>query len=100
MHPAAMSGHAHHSWVAVVNMFCAGLGDARGALALSTSRQGTCFLPIVYPMAMLWGANGVAAVQAAADVLSIALAVPIIRSMKRKIRQAAQAEGTPPEQLS
>ncbi|MBD5163061.1 MAG: MATE family efflux transporter [Oscillibacter sp.] len=83
-----------HSWVAVVNMFCAGLGSALGAVLLSTSRQGTCFLPIVYPMAYLWGANGVAAVQAAADVLTIALAVPIIRAMKRKIRQAAQAEGT------
>ena len=84
-----------HSWVAVVNMLCAGLGNALGAVLLSTSRQGTCFLPIVYPMAMLWGANGVAAVQAAADVLSIALAVPIIRAMKRKIRQAAQAAPEP-----
>ena len=46
-------------------------------------------------MAMLWGANGVAAVQAAADVLTIALAVPIIRAMKRKIRQAAQAAPEP-----
>lgn len=44
-----------HGWVAVVNMFCAGLGNARGALLLSTSRQGTCFLPIVYPMSWAWG---------------------------------------------
>ena len=84
-----------HSWVAVVNMLCAGLGNALGAVLLSTSRQGSCFLPIVYPMAMLWGAGGVAAVQAAADVLSIALALPIIRAMKRKIRQAAQTAPEP-----
>ena len=38
-----------HAWVAIVNMFCAGLGNAGGALLLSTSRQGSCFLPILYP---------------------------------------------------
>lgn len=80
-----------HGWVAVVNMFCAGLGNAKGALALSTARQGTCFLPIVYPLAWLLGAYGVATVQAVADLLSLALAVPIIRSMKKKIARAEQA---------
>ena len=81
-----------HGWVAVVNMLCAGLGNAKGALLLSTSRQGTCFLPIVYPMAWLWGANGVAAVQAAADILSLALAVPLVRRVKAQIRSAAEIQ--------
>ncbi len=81
-----------HGWVAVVNMFCAGLGNARGALLLSTSRQGTCFLPIVYPMAWLWGTNGVAAVQAVADVLTLLLAVPLIRRVKARIQAAADAQ--------
>ncbi len=80
-----------HSWVAVVNMLCAGLGQARGAVLLSTSRQGTCFLPIVYPMALLWGAAGVATVQAVADILSMALAVPIIRKVKRQILAAQRS---------
>ena len=86
-----------HSWVAVVNMLCAGLGKALGAVLLSTARQGTCFLPIVYPMTMLGGANGVAAVQAVADVLSIALAVPLVRRMKAMIRQAAQDAALRPQ---
>ena len=77
-----------HSWVAVVNMLCAGLGKALGAVLLSTSRQGTCFLPIVFPMAYFLGATGVAAVQAVADVLSIALAVPLVRQVKRMIHEA------------
>ncbi len=72
-------------------MLCAGLGQARGAVLLSTSRQGTCFLPIVYPMALLWGAVGVAAVQAVADILSMALAVPIIRKVKRQILAAQRS---------
>lgn len=89
-----------HSWVAVVNMLCAGLGRAGGAVLLSTARQGTCFLPIVFPMAHLMGAAGVASVQAVADVLSIALAVPMVRRVKAMIRRAALEEeasaGPPP----
>ena len=77
-----------HSWVAVVNMFCAGLGEARGALVLSTSRQGTCFIPIVYPLAHFFGTVGVAAVQAVADALSLALAIPIMRGIMSKVRRA------------
>ena len=85
-----------HGWVAVVNMFCAGLGNARGALLLSTSRQGTCFLPIVYPMAHWGGAYGVAAVQAAADILTLFLAVPLIRRVKRQVRAAHEAQDRAP----
>ncbi|MBR1972342.1 MAG: MATE family efflux transporter [Oscillospiraceae bacterium] len=80
-----------HAWVAIVNMLCAGLGNAKGALALSTARQGTCFLPILYPLTWAFGAIGIACVQAVADVLSMILAVPIMRGIHRKIA-AAEAE--------
>jgi len=84
-----------HAWVAIVNMFCAGLGRAKGAMLLSTARQGTCFLPIVGVIARLGGAYGVAAVQAVADVLTLFLALPLIRYVLRQIREteaAAQPE--------
>ena len=77
-----------HAWVAVANMYCAGLGNAGGALLLSTARQGSCFIPILYLLAWLGNAYGIAIVQAAADVLSLALAVPIIISMNRKVNTA------------
>ena len=77
-----------HAWVAIVNMYCVGLGNAKGALALSTARQGSCFLPILYPMAWLFKAWGVGAVQAAADILSLLLAIPIIRGLNRRIKTA------------
>ena len=80
-----------HAWVAIVNMLCAGLGNAKGALALSTSRQGTCFLPILYPLAWMFGAYGIACVQAIADVLSLILAIPIMRKTKKSLNQAEQA---------
>jgi putative MATE family efflux protein len=77
-----------HAWVAIVNMLCVGLGNAKGAMLLATARQGTCFLPIVYILARLFGAYGVASVQAVADVLSILLAIPLAISMTKKIRTA------------
>ncbi len=81
-----------HGWVAVVNMYCAGLGDAKGALALSTSRQGTCFLPILYPLALTLKEIGVACVQGVADVLSLVLAIPILKKLQKKVDQAEQME--------
>lgn len=87
-----------HGWVAVVNMFCAGLGDVKGALLLSTSRQGSCFLPIVLPLAWIGGETGVASVQAVADVLSLILAIPIMRRVRRMVQRTAagcEEEGQP-----
>jgi len=80
-----------HAWVAIVNMFCAGLGKAKYALALSTARQGSCFIPILYLLTWLFKENGIATVQALADVLTLALAVPIMFSM-RKLVDRAEAE--------
>ncbi len=80
-----------HAWVAVVNMYCVGLGNARGAFLLATARQGSCFIPILYPMAFLLGAYGVASVQAAADVLTLVLAIPIMLKMAKKVRDAQAA---------
>ena len=79
-----------HGWVAIVNMFCVGLGNAKGAFALSTARQGSCFIPILFPLAWLFGAWGVGSVQALADVLSLALALPILRGMNRKLHAAME----------
>ena len=78
-----------HAWVAVVNMFCAGLGYAKGAVILATARQGSCFIPVVFIMAHFWGVFGVSAVQAVADILTLILAFPIIRVMLKKVRAAA-----------
>ena len=77
-----------HAWVAVVNMLCAGLGKARGAFLLATSRQGTCFIPILYPLVYFFQENGILAVQAVADVLSMAMAIPIAIMVTREIRSA------------
>ena len=81
-----------HAWVAIVNMYCVGLGNAKGALALSTARQGSCFLPILYPLAWIFGAWGVGSVQALADVLTLVLAIPILKGINKKLHAAMKAE--------
>jgi len=77
-----------HSWVATVNMLCAGLGNGKGAFLLATARQGTCLIPILFPLAALFGAYGICSVQAGADVLSLAFAIPIAVYMTKKIKTA------------
>ena len=77
-----------HAWVAVVNMLCAGLGKAKGAFLLATSRQGTCFIPVLYPLVYFFRANGIVSVQAVADILSLALAIPIAMKVFRQIKAA------------
>ena len=77
-----------HAWVAIVNMFCAGLGNAKGALVLSTARQGTCLLPLLYPLAFLFGASGIAWAQALADFLTLIPAIVILKQLKKAITQA------------
>lgn len=81
-----------HAWVAIVNMLCVSLGNAKGAFLLATARQGSCFIPILYPIAFFFHANGVASVQALADVLSLILAIPIAIVMTRRIRQAQERQ--------
>ena len=80
-----------HGWVAMNNMLCVGLGNGKGAFLLATARQGSCFIPVLYPIAFLWGAYGIASVQAVADILSLALAIPILIMMRKKISQAEKA---------
>ena len=79
-----------HAWVAMVNMLCVGLGNAKGAFWLATARQGTCFIPILFPLAWAFGEYGIASVQALADVVSIAIAIPIVIAMTKKIKKAQQ----------
>ena len=79
-----------HAWVAIVNMYCIGLGNARGAFILATARQGSCFLPILFPLAWLFGDYGVGAVQALADVLTMALALPILAGVNKKLHAAME----------
>ncbi|MDE7220002.1 MAG: MATE family efflux transporter [Oscillospiraceae bacterium] len=66
-----------HAWGSIINMFYAGIGKGKQALAMSTARQGYCLIPVALIAPFLWKATGIAATQAIADVLSMAVAVPL-----------------------
>ncbi|MBQ9387262.1 MAG: MATE family efflux transporter [Lachnospiraceae bacterium] len=80
-----------HGWVMIVNMFCGAIGYAFGALMLALARQGTCFIPIVFPMAALFGEIGLCSVQGVADVISIFLAIVILKKVMKKVSNAEEA---------
>lgn len=64
--------------VMILNMFYSALGKPIGAIVLSLARQGYCFVLPILILPKLCGIMGLAAVQAAADVLSFIVAIPFI----------------------
>ncbi len=66
-----------HALSSQVNMFYAGIGNAKLALLANFARQGYCFYPALIVAPMIWGIYGVCAVQAIADLLSAFVIVPL-----------------------
>ena len=81
-----------HGYCIIVNMLCAGIGRPVPTLLLGMSRQGICFLPVLPLVVKLFGVWGVASVQGAADVLSMALAVPIAIIVGRDLRRREETQ--------
>ena len=83
---ALLFAHAINS---IINMFFAGIGKAKWALLMSTARQGYLFIPVVFILPPLFGAYGVASVQAVADLISLAISIPLMLKAYKMIREAA-----------
>lgn len=80
-----------HALSSIVNMFYAGIGNARLALLANFARQGYCFYPALLIAPMIWGINGVAATQAIADLLSAVVIIPLgLYALKTIDRKAAE----------
>ncbi|MEA5038700.1 MAG: MATE family efflux transporter [Clostridiaceae bacterium] len=87
-----------HAWVIVVNMLYAGTGKAFGAITLGITRQGICFFPLVWLLPHLFGVNGIAAIQAVADGLSLFVALPFAVSIQQELKRLDRQQGeAPPE---
>ncbi len=78
-----------HSLGSTINMFYAGIGMARRAMALSISRQGYCYWPVLFLTPYLLGPDGITAVQAIADIIALFVIIPLIvdafKILRRKI---------------
>ena len=81
-----------HSLNSIINMFYAGIGDAKRSILMSTARQGYIFIPLALILPRLFGATGVASVQAVADLICLAISIPL--TVKAYQRIAAQEEAT------
>ena len=88
---ALLFAHAINS---IINMFYAGIGKAKYALVMSTARQGYLFIPLVFILSPLFGTYGVASVQAAADLISLAISIPLTIKAYHMIQEAAGAAPT------
>lgn len=66
-----------HAWGSIINMFNAAVGKAKNAIILSTARQGYCLIPMLLFLPRFFGAEGLAGSQAAADLLSLAVIIPL-----------------------
>lgn len=82
-----------HALSSLINMFYAGIGDAKFAMVMNLARQGYCFYPALLIAPMLWGINGVACTQAIADILSVIVIVPLGLHALRLIRQKEEQAG-------
>lgn len=85
-----------HAWVSIINMFYAGVGKAKQALAMSTARQGYCLIPMVLILPKLFSEYGLASSQSAADFLSLAVGIPLWFGAIKLINKTIEKEnGTP-----
>ncbi|MBQ7600868.1 MAG: MATE family efflux transporter [Lachnospiraceae bacterium] len=81
-----------HAWVLIINMLCSGMGRGKDALLLSVARQGLFFIPTLLLLRWLFAEYGIAVTQAVADLLTIAMAIPIRQNVLRYLREAAEAQ--------
>ena len=90
-----------HVWVMIINGLFQALGRAIPATILGLSRQVICLIPAVIALSLLFGVNGLAVSQATADVLSMAIAIPMVIRITREIKRLSETEEAaddPPEE--
>ena len=81
-----------HVWVMIINGLFQALGRALPATILGLSRQAICLIPAVIVLSLAFGVNGLAVSQATADVLSMAIAIPMVVRMTRELRRLGETE--------
>ena len=59
-----------------VNMTYQCLGFVKGASFLAACRQGIFFVPLIVLLSLIWGLDGIIAVQALADLLTCLISIP------------------------
>ncbi len=79
-----------HALNSIINMFYAGIGKARYALLMSTARQGYVFIPVAIVAPLLLKEVGVASAQGIADMICLAIAIPLAFKAFKMINEEAK----------
>lgn len=89
---------ASHAFNSIINMFYGGIGKAKFALIMSMARQGYCLWPMLLILPAMFGVNGIASAQAGADLLALAVAIPLgihaFRLVDDQAKKSAAANST------
>lgn len=84
-----------HVWVMIINSLFQALGRALPAAILSLSRQAICLIPAVVVLSLVFGVRGLAVSQATSDLLSMAIAIPMVVKITREIKRLGETEDAP-----
>ena len=77
-----------HIWGVVINGLCQAVGRPIYSTLVGLSRNFICLIPLIFIMTGLFGVEGLALSQAAANILSLAICIPIIISCLKKCKEA------------
>ena len=80
------------AWVIVVNMLYVALGKPVGSIFLGITRQGVCFIPVLFILPALYGINGLAISQGVADLISFLITIPFAISIMKNITRQEKNE--------
>ncbi|MCL2547834.1 MAG: MATE family efflux transporter [Symbiobacteriaceae bacterium] len=79
------------AWVVITNMSYQAMGRGLQSFILALSRNGFCYIPCILILPRLFGLDGVVAIQATTDLLSLLIAIPLFISLLREIKQSIAA---------
>ncbi|MDE7332635.1 MAG: MATE family efflux transporter [Lachnospiraceae bacterium] len=74
-----------NAWIVMSNMMLQSIGEALKASAIAGARQGYFFLPLILILPRLLGLTGVQMTQAAADICTLAVSVPLTISVLKEM---------------
>lgn len=84
-----------HGYAIIVNMLSSAIGKAFNATLMGLSRQGICFYPVLPVLSRCFGVQGIASLQAVADMLTTVIAIPIDISMTKLVNEKMRTENAP-----
>ncbi len=80
-----------NAWIIMCNMMLQSVGKGLKASIVASARQGLCFIPLIMILPRFFGLFGVEICQAASDVLTLVISVPIgmsvIKDMQKQVME-------------